>query len=359
MVDPAQDTGRVAISKFGSKSSLRAYVLLAITAGGLIVCGLLVLPFLPAVTWAVALAILFAPAHQMVERNLKSANIAALMSVLWIGLLIVLPITFLARRLVAEVPKGVEAIKATAASEEWRRMLDNYPFLATLADWSEQWDLPGAIGSLASWVASASGSLVRGGILQLIILLLTFYFLFYFLRDRKMILDWLREISPLSRAEMDQLFARINDTVRATLYGTVVVASIQGTLGGLIFWWLGLPMPLLWGIAMGLFSIVPILGAFVVWIPAAIFLAIAGHWGNALILTAWGAVAIGGIDNLLYPLLVGNRLKLHTVPAFLSIVGGLILFGAAGLILGPLTIALTVFLLELWRVHVRSHTPAA
>jgi predicted PurR-regulated permease PerM len=158
---------------------------------------------------------------------------------------------------------------------------------------------------------------------------------------------------------MDQLFARINDTVRATLYGTVVVASIQGTLGGLIFWWLGLPMPLLWGIAMGMFSIVPTLGAFVVWIPAALFLAIAGHWGNALILTAWGAVAIGGIDNLLYPLLVGNRLKLHTVPAFLSIVGGLILFGAAGLILGPLTIALTVFLLELWRVHVRSHTSAA
>jgi predicted PurR-regulated permease PerM len=95
----------------------------------------------------------------------------------------------------------------------------------------------------------------------------------------------------------------------------------------------------------------------VVWIPVAIFLAIAGNWGTALILTAWGAIAIAGIDNLLYPLLVGNRLKLHTVPTFLSIVGGLALFGTAGLVLGPLTITLTVFLLELWRVHVGSHRP--
>jgi predicted PurR-regulated permease PerM len=279
--------------------------------------------------------------------------------VLWIALLIVLPVTLLAGRLIAEVPEGVSAIKERMASEEWRRVADDYPILATWADWSGEWDLPGAIGNVASWVATASGSLVRGGILQLITLLLTFYFLFYFLRDRRIILDWLRDISPLTRAEMDQLFVRINDTVRATLYGTVVVACIQGTLGGLIFWWLGLPLPLLWGIVMGLLSIVPTVGAFVVWIPAAIAMAVDGSWGKALILTAWGAVAIGGIDNLLYPLLVGNRLKLHTIPAFLSIVGGLILFGAAGLILGPLTIALTVFLLELWRVHVRSQSPAA
>ena len=324
------DSGRVAISKLGSKSSLRAYVLLAITAGGLIVCGLLLLPFLPAITWAIALTILFAPAHQVIERNLRSANVAALLSVLWIGLLIVLPGTFLVRRLIAEVPKGVGAIKERLTSQEWHGAMESSPILAALADWTEQLDLPGAIANVASWIATASGSLVRGGILQLIMLLLTFYFLFYFLRDRKIILDWLRDISPLSRAEMDRLFARINDTVRATLYGTVVVASIQGTLGGLIFWWLGLPMPLLWGIVMGLLSVVPTIGAFLVWIPAAIFLAADGNWENALILVAWGAVAIGGIDNLLYPMLVGNRLKLHSVAAFLSIVGGIILFGTAG-----------------------------
>lgn len=352
--ESTRDSGRTATSNFASRPSLRAGVLLAITAGGLVVCGLLALPFLPALTWALALAILFAPAHRKIERSLKSPNIAALLSVLWIGLLIVLPVTLLATRLISEVPKGVGAIMEKLTSEQWHAAMQSSTILATLADWAAQLDLPGSIGSVASWIATASGSLLRGGILQLITLLLTFYFLFYFLRDRNIMLDWLRQTSPLSRAEMDELFDRIKDTMRATLYGTVVVASLQGTLGGLIFWWLGLPLPLLWGLVMGLLSVIPTVGAFLVWMPAAMFLAFDGSWGSALILVAWGAIAIGGIDNLLYPVLVGDRLKLHTVPAFVSIVSGIILFGTAGIILGPLTITLTIFLLEVWRVRSRA-----
>jgi len=91
------------------------------------------------------------------------------------------------------------------------------------------------------------------------------------------------------------------------------------------------------------------LGAFVVWIPAALFLALEGSWGKALILTVWGMVVVGGIDNLLRPILVGKRLKLHTILAFMSVVGGLILFGPAGLILGPVALTVTTVLLEIWR----------
>jgi predicted PurR-regulated permease PerM len=145
--------------------------------------------------------------------------------------------------------------------------------------------------------------------------------------------------------------------VQATLYGTVVVAAVQGALGGLIFWWLGLPAPALWGLVTGLLAIVPVLGAFVVWVPTAIFLALDGNWGKALILVAWGAVVVGGIDNLLYPMLVGRRLRLHTIPAFISIVGGLILFGPSGLLLGPLAVTTTVFFLEIWRIRARGSEP--
>jgi predicted PurR-regulated permease PerM len=119
-----------------------------------------------------------------------------------------------------------------------------------------------------------------------------------------------------------------------------------------MFWWLGLPAPLLWGVIMGLLAIVPVLGAFIVWIPVAVFLALDGRWGEALILTTWGAVVVGGIDNFLYPILVGDRLRLHTIPAFISIIGGLILFGASGLILGPLAVAVTLFLFEIWKTRV-------
>jgi len=150
---------------------------------------------------------------------------------------------------------------------------------------------------------------------------------------------------------MDSLFCRVRDTIYATMYGTLTVASIQGLLGGLMFWWLGLSAPLLWGVVMALLAVVPVLGAFVVWIPAALFLALEGSWGKALMLTLWGTIVVGGIDNLLLPILVGNRLKLHTVIAFISMVGGLIVFGASGLILGPVVLTITMVLLEIWRIR--------
>ena len=115
-----------------------------------------------------------------------------------------------------------------------------------------------------------------------------------------------------------------------------------------MFWWLGLPEPMLWGVVMGLLAVVPVLGAFVIWIPAAIFLALEGSGGKALLLAIWGAVVVGGIDNLLYPMLVGSRLKMHSIVAFVSIVGGLIVLGPSGLILGPVTFTVTRVLLEIW-----------
>jgi predicted PurR-regulated permease PerM len=97
---------------------------------------------------------------------------------------------------------------------------------------------------------------------------------------------------------------------------------------------------------------VPVLGAFIIWIPAAIFLFLAGSEGKALLLTLWGTIVVGGIDNLLYPILVGRQLKMHTVLAFVSLVGGLIVFGPSGLILGPVIVTVTRLLLEIWRNHI-------
>ena len=141
---------------------------------------------------------------------------------------------------------------------------------------------------------------------------------------------------------MNRLFSEVFDTVHATIYGTFVVAAVQGALGGLMFWWLDLPEPLLPGVVMGLLAVVPVLGAFIIWIPAAIFLVLEGSGGKALLLTLWGAVVVGGIDNLLYPMLVGSRLKMHSLTAFVSIVGGLIVLGPSGLILGPVMFMVTL-----------------
>ena len=116
-----------------------------------------------------------------------------------------------------------------------------------------------------------------------------------------------------------------------------------------MFWWLDLPAPLFWGVLMGLLAIVRFLGAFVIWAPAAIFLALNGDVQSAIILTLWGTLVVGLLDNVLYPALVGQRLMLHTVPSFIAVVGGLLLFGTSGIVLGPIIVVGAQTLLEIWR----------
>ena len=148
---------------------------------------------------------------------------------------------------------------------------------------------------------------------------------------------------------MNRLYTRVDDTIHATVYGTLAVSSMQGLLGGLMFWFLGMSAPLLWGVMMALLAVVPVLGTFVIWAPAAVFLAMEGEMTKAITLVAWGAIAIGLIDNALNPYLIGNRMRFHTLLVFISIIGGLALFGASGIILGPLLLAIADALLDVWK----------
>ena len=283
----------------------------------------------------------------------------AAISVLVAGLIVVVPASFVGQQLLQEAAKGAELIQAKAESGEWRQTLETQPRLVPLAHWIERKiDLPGTIKTFANWLTTTAGSILKGSVVQAIGFCLTFYLLFFFLRDRRATLQAFRSLSPLSKWEMDLLFRRIRDTVFATIYGTLAVSTVQGVLGGLMFWWLGLPAPLLWGLVMALLAVMPVLGAFVVWIPAALFLGLDGSWGKALILTLWGMIVVGGIDNLLRPILVGNRLKLHTILVFMSVVGGLMLFGPAGVILGPVALTATTVLLEVWRTRIAPLTRA-
>jgi predicted PurR-regulated permease PerM len=172
---------------------------------------------------------------------------------------------------------------------------------------------------------------------------------FYLLRDREQALSFLRVVLPLSRAETDRLFRRFAEVVRASVLGTLLVAAVQGLLGGLMFWWLDLPAPLFWGVVM-----FPSVDTADSWRGHRLgsrgrLLAMEGSWDKAVILTLWGLVVVALIDNLLYPLFVGSRLRLHTLLVFIAILGGLILFGTAGLILGPIVLAVALALIDIWR----------
>jgi predicted PurR-regulated permease PerM len=210
-------------------------------------------------------------------------------------------------------------------------------------------DLPELLQSLTAQLAQWGASLVQGSLASVVTLLLTFYFLFYLLRDRGLVLAAMERMIPLSRSELHSLINRLVQTIFASVYGTAAVAALQGFLGGMVFWWLGLPSPLFWGVIMGLLAVVPFLGAFVIWVPASLALALDGQWLSAAILAIWGTLVVGLVDNIVYPILVGRQLALHSVISFIAIVGGLLLFGPHGVVLGPLIVAAAQALLEIWR----------
>lgn len=346
--DPREDAASVE-DDWGSRSHVYTLLLMALTVGGVYLSYQLAAPFIPAFTWALALAVLFGPIYRRIETKFGHPNLVAAICVLAASLIMVVPALFVAQRILEEAASGALAIKTMVESGEWQRILDAHPRIAPIGLWIEQQiDLPGVINNVASWLTDAAASFVQGSVLQLVSVVLTFYTLFYFLRDRNVILDTFRSLSPLAPADMSRIFDGIRETVHATVYGTFTVSIVQGVLGGLMFWWLGLSSPVLWGVVMALLGVVPVLGAFIVWIPAAIYLFLAGNEGEALLLSIWGAIVVGGVDNLLYPMLVGSRLKLHTILAFVSIVGGLIVFGPSGLILGPVSFTVTRILLEIW-----------
>ena len=175
--------------KLGSRARLRSFVLLALTIAGLYVCFRLLLPFLAALVWALALAVLFVPAHRWAEARLNNDNIAATLSVLLIGLLVVGPVLLVSSMVVDAAAGGAVAFQERLASGEWRRVFENEELLAPVSRWTAQIDLQGASKAVTSWLTTMSASFVTGSILGVITLLATFYLLFYFLRDRAAALD--------------------------------------------------------------------------------------------------------------------------------------------------------------------------
>lgn len=324
-----------------------AFLLLA-TLLGTYLCYLLALPFLPSLVWAIGLAVLAAPYQNWLETKVGHPGLSSLICTCLLGLLVVIPITFAIQQLALQASSGAMLMEAKIESGEWRQIFSSQPKVASLMErFGMQMDLPGISKSLATTISSTTMSLLKGSIYQLIDFGLTFYFLFFLLRDRALAKETLCKFSPLTIPQMAMMVQRVRETIGATVYGSFVVAAVQGVVLGSTFWILGLPAPFLWGVIMAFLALAPIAGAILVWGPAAAFLAIDGSWGKAILLIVSGVFVIIVIDNLLRPVLVGKQLQVHTVPVFISVVGGMLVFGPSGILLGPIVLTVTQVLLEL------------
>ncbi len=239
---------------------------------------------------------------------------------------------------------GDPVLQARAA--RWRGDLaQRFPFVERI----DAERIQASLTALGETMVKRSVGLVGSVLWVLVEFVMIVFSLFFMLRDADRFEAVLRGLLPLSRRQSDLLIGRTVEVVNASVIGVLAVAALQGALGGAMFAILGLPSPILWGVVMAFFAMIPMIGAGAVWLPAALLLLVAGEPGKAIALCAVGALLIGTIDNFLRPYLVGGRTGLHELVVFFAVLGGLKFFGLVGLLVGPALFAVGWSLLVVFR----------
>lgn len=341
----------------------RWLALVSVTTLALYLCWLMLRPFVEVLAWAAVLVIVFHPLHQRLARLIGRPGLSAFASSLIVIAVVFLPCAFTLLALAGEASRAAQSL--TGRVDCW---LDSHSPLESLLTWLRQ-RVPQAdinlqqliaeqLNSLSGAIVGHSFALLGGlvvGVVKLFFIIFTMYYLF---RDGDRILRALPAALPLEPERSAAIVERTREVVGASVYGVVIIALAQGALGGLAFAVLGLPSPVLWAAVMALVCMIPVAGSFLVWLPAALFLAATGHWPKAIFLVLWGALVISTIDNFLRPRLIKGRAKLHELFVFFAVLGGLRLFGVLGIVLGPVVLAITLALLETFKQS-EPQSPAA
>ncbi|WP_110972284.1 AI-2E family transporter [Pseudomonas huaxiensis] len=313
----------------------------------------ILLPYYGAVFWAVILGILFAPMQRrLLLRFNQRRNVAAALTLLTCLLIAVLPMIIVSGLLVQEgssLYKRIESgeLDIAANVERFKDMLPHV--VQRTLERMGMGDLEGlrdktAKGALqgSQFFASQAYSFGQGTFELMVSLGVMLYLLFFFLRDGAELVRKIRQAIPLAEQQKRRLQLKFNRVVRATVKGNLLVAIAQGALGGLIFWVLDVPSPLLWAVLMAFLSLLPAVGAGIVWAPVAVYFLLSGAVWQGVVLTVFGVGVIGLVDNLLRPLLVGKDTRMPDYLVLVSTLGGLAVFGLNGFVIGPLIAALFV-----------------
>lgn len=323
--------------------------------------GWILWPFHGPLLWALVIALVFAPLHNLLLRRLKGHDsAAALLTLAGAVVTVIVPFMLVSAMLAREAL----AVYARLQSGEWaplqqlHSLYDNLPLawrqllgrfgLGSFA--RLQQGLTTALGQGSQALAAQALGIGQNTFEFLADLALTTYVAFFCLRDGAALLSRVRHVLPLPAAQTAELAAQFATVIRATVKGNLLVAVIQGTLGGLAFWALDVGAALLWGVLMAFLSLVPAVGAALVWAPVALMLLLSGDVWQGLALAAWGVLVIGLIDNLLRPLLVGRDTRLPDVVIMVTTLGGMAVFGLNGFVIGPVIAALFV---AVWHLHAK------
>ncbi len=325
-------------------------------------------PFLTSILWAILLAIVFYPLFLKLQRLLKKKRVlSALTMTLFVVLVIVLPAGLLMVSLANEVIDfyhHLDEMIKTGRLQSYLTQIGELPLLRGALEKLKQYvDLSQAdpfnfllknVQQISAFLFNQTSDLLKSISTFVVGFFFTLLSLYYLFKDGESLLKKLKEIVPLPAKESKLIIQRFKDMVYATIYGGILIAIIQGILGGLSFWVLGIASPIFWGTAMAFLSFIPMGGTALIWGPASLFLFIQGSFLKGIILLGLGILLIGMVDNLLRPQFVSARTNIHPLLLFFSVLGGIQAFGMIGLVAGPLIMTLSLTLIEIYAQGIKT-----
>jgi predicted PurR-regulated permease PerM len=319
-------------------------------------------PYLSLLAWAVILTIIFYPVFKVINKFYRNRREwAAITMTIIVIVVIVLPSGFLLNLIARELIDIYQYCEEFIREEkhitffEGLRKVGLFQRIWELLD--QKFDLSNVnlktllldnLRKLSIYMASKASTFIKEfstGIFQFFLMSVA---LFFFFKDGEVVLKKIRDIIPLPIKEREKILTRMVEMIQATIYGGIVVALVQGGLGALGFWVLGLPSAIFWGLVMAVLSFVPIVGPFLIWAPAAVILLSQGAYIKAIILGIWGATLVSLSDNFLRPIFISGRTRVHPLLLFFGILGGIKVFGFLGFIAGPLVITICLSIIEIY-----------
>jgi predicted PurR-regulated permease PerM len=310
------------------------------------------LPFLAPLGWAAVFGVIFHSLNRRLEKKWGSTRSAVLIT-LGVTIILIVPVLLLAALFVREGISAARDIQAAVAGGQYGWFGKAWAWIASkITAEGVSVDLPGLVrqgaGRAGEYMATELGAVIRNIVLFLLELFVMLFALFYFLRDGDSILNRFRHFLPFEEKTTERMLAEARELIFASVTTSVVIALVQGIICGGAFALVGLGSPIFWGAVMGFLSLLPVVGAWPIWIPGAIWLFSTGHPGRAILLALICGALGGVIDSVLRPALVGGRASLNGLLVFISVLGGIAVFGVLGVILGPIVVATAVGILDVY-----------
>lgn len=314
-------------------------------------------PFAFALFWAVVISGLFQPLYRRLQRKRNRPSLNAAITLLLVLFLLILPAGILATLLVNESIELYNSIDADIANLEYkaRDLADRLAAHPTTARLHLNSDtlverFTDVVKNLANIIFKSLTDLTQNTLLFLVKFAVMLYALFFFIRDGDRMLQRAKQLFALGKDRESVLYERFVITARATLKVTFIIGGLQGCLGGILFYLVGIKGALTWGVVMVLTSIIPGVGCSIVWAPAGLLLLVTGHMWEGVVVLLAGLLVISMVDNLLRPILLGRDVQMHPLVIFLSTLGGIALFGISGFVIGPILASLLMSILDMYEV---------